>query len=168
MTGLDARTADLHLRGFSRPVIDARRERPESFRYADWTSAAPWNQTPGLYTRYGDVRPLVHSIDDQLVIMGAGDELKLSYDGRSLPPLAAGWTRDFLLLVDGWAKDGDANTAYSQTVEPLPFHSMSRYPYPASEHYPDDAAHRAYRARYNTRRAMRFIDPLVARRQDSR
>jgi len=42
------------------------------------------------------------------------------------------WTRDFLLKVDGWAKDRDPNTAFSATVEPLPFHAMSRYPYPAA------------------------------------
>ena len=64
--------------------------------------------------------------------------------------------------MDGWAKDSDANTAFSQTVEPLPFHSMSRYPYPASEHYPDDASHQAYRRRYNTRPAIRFVHPLMA------
>jgi len=64
--------------------------------------------------------------------------------------------------VDGWAKDSDANTAYSQTVEPLPFHAMTRYPYPASEHYPDDVLHQAYRRAYNTRPAIRFIPPLIA------
>ena len=59
----------------------------------------------------------------------------------SPPPPPAGWTRDFLLKVDGWAKDRDPNTAFSTTVEPLPFHAMSRYPYPAGEHYPADAVH---------------------------
>jgi hypothetical protein len=159
---MDAASANLRLRGFSRAVIHPRREQPEAFEYAHWTSAASWNQTPGWYTRYGDVRELVHTIDDHMVIMGAGDELQLEFDGRGLPPLAAGWRRDFLLLVDGWAKDADANTAFSQTVEPLPFHGMSRYPYPAGERYPEDAAHRRYREQYNTRPAIRFIQPLFA------
>jgi tetratricopeptide (TPR) repeat protein len=162
MTPMDAASANLRLRGFSRAVIHPRREQPEAFEYAHWTSAASWNQTPGWYTRYGDVRELVHTIDDHMVIMGAGDELQLEFDGRGLPPLAAGWRRDFLLLVDGWAKDADANTAFSQTVEPLPFHGMSRYPYPAGERYPEDAAHRRYREQYNTRPAIRFIQPLFA------
>ena len=61
-----------------------------------------------------------------------------------MPPLRAGWQRDYLLRVEGWAKDRDANTAFSQSVLPLPFHAMSRYPYPADEHYPDDALHRDY------------------------
>jgi hypothetical protein len=162
LTPIDAGTADVRLRGFSRPVIDARREQPESFEYARWTPQATWNQTPGLYTRYGDVRELVLAADDRFVIMGAGDELRLHFPAGALPPLRTGERRDFLLLVDGWAKDADANTAYSQTVEPLPFHAMSRYPYPAAEHYPGDAAHRAYEKVYNTRPAIRFVPPLLA------
>ncbi len=120
-----------------------------------------WNPTPGLYTRYGDVRGLLAQTDDRLVIMGSGDELRLSFDAASLPPLPQGWTRDFLLFVDGWAKDRDANTAYSQTVEPLPFHKMSSYPYPASEAYPSDPAHELYRREWNTRPAARLIQPLA-------
>jgi hypothetical protein len=92
--------------------------------------------------------------------MGSGDELRFEFDAAALPPLAAGWTRDFLLRVDGWSKDGDANTAHSGSVEPLPFHAMSGYPYRAGEKYPDDAAHRSYRDAYNVRPALRLIRPL--------
>jgi hypothetical protein len=63
--------------------------------------------------------------------------------------------------VDGYSKDGDANTAFSQTVEPLPFHAMSSYPYPPGEHYPKDATHEAYRSEYNRRPALRLIQPLA-------
>ena len=42
----------------------------------------------------------------------------------------------------------------------LPFHAMSRYPYPANENYPNDAAHDRYRREYNTRPALRLIRPL--------
>ena len=62
--------------------------------------------------------------------------------------------------MDGWAKDADANTAYSQSVLPLPFHGMSEYPYPANEHFPDDAVHREYLKTYITRPALRLILPL--------
>jgi hypothetical protein len=65
------------------------------------------------------------------------------------------------LKVDGWAKDRDANTAFSQTVEPLPFHAMSAYPYRPDEHFPQDAVHERYRREYNTRSALRLIKPLV-------
>jgi hypothetical protein len=120
-----------------------------------------WNPTPGRYTRYGDVRPLVKAVDDRLVIMGSGDELRLLFPARNLPPLKPGSKRDYLLLVDGWAKDGDYNTAFSQSVEPLPFHAMTSYPYPASQHFPDDVVHREYQERYNTRPALRLIRPLA-------
>ena len=122
-----------------------------------------WNPVAGRYTRYGDVRELMDAVDDMFVIMGSGDELRLRFAPASLPPLAAGWTRDFLVLVDGWSKDADANTAFADSVEPLPFHAMSSYPYPVSEHFPDDPAHRAWREKYNIRRPVRFIEPLMAR-----
>ncbi len=82
------------------------------------------------------------------------------FDGSGLPALPSGWTREFLLKVDGWAKDRDANTAFSASVEPLPFHAMSRYPYPAGERYPDDEEHNRYRREYNTRPALRLLRPL--------
>lgn len=160
MTPIDAESADLHFRGFSRPVIHPERKQPEAFDYGRWMPVSAWNPTPGLYTRYGDVLPLVRDADDQLIIMGSGDELRLFFSERNLPALPAGWRRDFLLLVDGWAKDADANTAFSQTVEPLPFHAMSAYPYPPGQRFPDDAAHRRYREQYNTRPALRLLRPL--------
>jgi tetratricopeptide (TPR) repeat protein len=162
LTPIDAESADLHFRGFSTPVIHSRRKQPEGFDYARWMPASMWNPTAGYYTRYGDVKPLVKALDDRLVIMGSGDELRLLFPEQAAGPLRAGWKRDFLLFVDGWAKDADANTAYSQTVDPLPFHGMSQYPYAGGEHFPDDAAHKEYREQYNTRPALRLIRPLVA------
>jgi hypothetical protein len=162
LTPIDAESADLHFRGFSTPVIHSRRKQPEGFDYARWMPASMWNPTAGYYTRYGDVKPLVKALDDRLVIMGSGDELRLLFPEQAAGPLRAGWKRDFLLFVDGWAKDADANTAYSQTVDPLPFHGMSQYPYGNGEHFPDDAAHQWYREQYNTRPALRLLRPLVA------
>ena len=92
--------------------------------------------------------------------MGSGDELKLTFPASQLPRLPDGWSRDFLLLVDGWAKDADANTAFSQSVLPLPFHAMSSYPYKADEHFPDDPEHARYVQDYLTRPALRLIRPL--------
>jgi len=141
-------SADLHFRGFSESG------------YESPTAASFWNPTPGLYTKYGDVKELAQDIDDRLIIVGSGDELALSFNADKFPPLKPGWTRDYLLKVDGWAKDRDPNTAFSQTVEPLPFHNMSVYPYPAQEHFPNDEAHEKYRREYNTRPALRLIRPL--------
>jgi hypothetical protein len=161
LTRLQAETADLRFRGFSKPIIHPERKQPEQFDYQQWLPVTMWNQTPGMYTRYGDVRPLLNEVDDRFVIMGSGDEIRLLFPADKLPPLAAGWTRSFLLKVDGWAKDQDANTAHATTVEPLPFHGMSQYPYPSTEHSPDDEAHRAWREEYNTRPALRLLRPLT-------
>src|SRR5947209_10041625 len=154
LTRLDPETADLRYRGFSHARIHPARTQPESFSYEEWSATTMWNPTAGLYTRYGEVRELLTSADDRLVIMGSGDELRLLFKAKGLPPIARGWTRDFLLLVDGWAKDADANTAYARSVEPLPFHGMSSYPYPEPQHFPHDAAHREYQRSLNTRRPL--------------
>jgi hypothetical protein len=161
MTPIDADAAELHFRGFSRAVIDPARQQPEQFVYDDVRPISNWNPTPGLYTRYGDVQPLVTKVDDKLVIMGSGDELKLRFPAGDLPALPDGWKRDFLLRVDGWAKDADANTAFSQSVLPLPFHGMSAYPYKADEHFPNDDDHQQYIDEYLTRPALRLIRPLA-------
>lgn len=160
VTHLTPARADLRYRGFSRPVIHPERKQPERFDYQSWMPVSMWNPTPGLYTRYGDVRPLLAEVDDRLVVMGSGDEIRLRFDAAALPPLPAGRRRSFLLFVDGWAKDGDANTAFSQTVEPLPFHGMSQYPYPEGESFPGGEVHRRDRERYHTRPALRLLHPL--------
>ena len=151
-------SADLHFRGFSGTRVHPERKQPDTFFHDSVTSNSFWNPTPGLYTRYGDVRDVLRDVDDRPVILGSGDEIRLQF--AAAPPPPAGWTRDFQLKVDGWAKDRDPNTAFSASVEPLPFHAMSRYPYPAGEHFPDDAEHRRYRQEYNTRPALRLIRPL--------
>jgi len=165
LTPMTASTADLRYRGFSTPTIHPERKQPESFDYQRPMPLSNWNPTPGLYTTFGDVTPLLDTIDDRLVIIGSGDEIRLRFSAAALPPLKDGWTRDFLLMVDGWAKDGDANTAHSQTVEPLPFHGMSAYPYPEGEQVPDGELHRAYRERYNQRPALRLLRPLTSTRE---
>jgi hypothetical protein len=120
-----------------------------------------WNPTPGNYTRYGNVAVLLAEPDDKMTVMGSGDEIAMRFAASGLPPLPAGWKRDFLLLVDGWAKDADANTAFSQSVLPLPFHAMSRYPYPPNEAYPQDPEHTQYLHEFLTRPALLLIRPLA-------
>ena len=153
-------SANLHFRGFSESVIHPERKQPDTFLYSHVSPTSYWNPTPGLYTRYGDVRELMTDVDDRLIVMGSGDELRLLFDASSMPTPPAGWTREFLLKVDGWAKDRDPNTAYSQSVSPLPFHGMSRYPYPENESFPHDDRHARYQHDYNTRPALRLIRPL--------
>jgi tetratricopeptide (TPR) repeat protein len=168
MTTLDVAGAALAFRGFSKPHIHPSRRQPEWFDYTQVSATSLWNPTPGLYTRYGDVRELVRAGDDRLAIMGSGDELRLRFEAAGLPAPAPGFGRDFLLLVEGWAKDGDANTAFPETVEPLPFRAMTSYPYPAGENFPDGPAFRAWRREYNTRPALRLIRPLAPARASVR
>lgn len=151
ITELPAHSADLHYRGFSemyRPTSHA----PHLFNYESVIKEAQWRDLAGNYTRYGDVTPLLERIDDMYVIMNAGDEMTVEFDAAKLPPLKDGWVRDFILFSDGWDKDGDINTLFSQTAGPLPFHGMSAYPYPEGENYPDDLEHVRYQLEYNTRR----------------
>ena len=159
MTTLNPDSADLHYRGFSemyRPNAHA----PHLFDYQKVTTDAQWRDLAGYYTRYGDVNPLLQEVDDMYVILNAGDEITVEFDASRLPILKPGWVRDFILYSDGWDKDGDINTLTSQTVEPLPFHGMSAYPYPDTEHYPDGEAHRRYQLEYNTRRVEHRLPPL--------
>jgi Flp pilus assembly protein TadD len=162
-TPIPLESADLHFRGFSETRIDAQRKQPDTFFYNHVSPISFWNPTPGLYTRFGTVANLLRDIDDQFVIMGSGDEVTLRFPVGALQAPAAGSTRDFLLKVDGWAKDRDPNTAFSSTVQPLPFHGMSRYPYQANEHFPRDAAHDSYQRTYNTRPARALLDALESR-----
>jgi hypothetical protein len=84
------------------------------------------------------------------VVMHHGDEITLDFDMRGLGPVPEGWTRTFLVYADGFGKDMDLNSAYPDTVEPLPYHGMSGYPKAAP--YPRDRAHQEYLLKYNTRR----------------
>lgn len=147
---LDPVDADLRWRGFSREITPDGRE-PFGYDYAQVSFGSPWKVMPGRYTREGDVRELLLKTDDMFVISRPGDEISLSFDARKLPPIRAGWTRTFLLYADGYSKEMDINSASPDQVSPLPFHGMTRYPYPATESYPMTAARRAYMDKYNTR-----------------
>ncbi|HEV7747836.1 MAG TPA: FG-GAP-like repeat-containing protein [Pyrinomonadaceae bacterium] len=149
-TSLDPIDARLSWRGFSREITPDGRE-PFGYDYAQVSFGSPWKVMPGRYTREGDVRELLLKTDDMFVISRPGDEISLSFDARKLPPIRAGWTRTFLLYADGYSKEMDINSASPDQVSPLPFHGMTRYPYPDTESYPMTAARRAYFEKYNTR-----------------
>ena len=59
------------------------------------------------------------------MIVASGDEMSLRFAEQPAPP--AGWVRDFVLLGDGWIKDGDFNSTFSKTVLPLPYHAKDEY-----------------------------------------
>lgn len=151
--------ADLRYRGFSR-VERPNRFIPEMPDYQTLNGTTPiWSDLEGNYTRFGPVGELVEEIDDRYVIMNAGDELVFTFPALSEPE--EGMTRDFVLVGDGWVKDGDYNTGFSSTVLPLPYHGMEDYSKvpgkleddPVFQKFPGDWVH--YHTRYVTPRAFR-------------
>ena len=64
------------------------------------------------------------SVDDRYIIMNAGDEMSCDFAEQPAPP--AGWVRDYVIVGDGWIKDGDYNSTFSKTVLPLPYHAKNR------------------------------------------
>lgn len=125
-TRLAAAEASLDYRGFSE-IVAANNSSPGlPVSYEKLLSVGPqWRDLEGYYTRYGDVRELLASVDDRYVIMNAGDELRLRFNAPPAPKF--GFVRDYVLIGDGWVKDGDYNTTFSKTVLPLPQHSSSDY-----------------------------------------
>jgi hypothetical protein len=159
MTRLDAQRADLTWRGFSAETTPDGRA-PFTYDYDRVSPLAPWKLMPGRYTREGDVAPLLAAIDDRFVVSRPGDDIALSFDAQSLPPLPSGWTRTFLLYADGFSKEMNLHSASPDRLDPLPFHRMSSYLYRLPEHYPTTPAHEQYRAHYNTRVVGKSLPPL--------
>ena len=149
---LNPSAANLHYRGFSRAYRKGGRYGPHWFDYSTVSTGQKWRDLVGSYTRYGDVQSLLLEADDKYVIKNAGDETTVEFETKQIPGLHEGWVRDYLIHSVGWVKDGDMNTASGQTVEPLPFHGMSRYPYGPDESYPSDPDHKEYLQNYNTRK----------------
>jgi hypothetical protein len=144
-------SADLHYRGYSKMFRKGGRYGPHWFDYSQVESGQKWRDLTGTYTRYGDVTELLLAADNKYIIANAGEEVTIHFDASGLPQLQEGWKRDFLIYSVGWVKDGDLNTAFGQTVTPLPFHEMTSYPYGAQESYPSNKEHEDYMNKYNTR-----------------
>ena len=142
--------ATLRRLGFPREVSPDGRL-PLVYDYDQRDLFAPFHALSGAYTRYGSVLELLRGSDDQFALVGPGDEIALRFNAAALPAVPSGQTRSFVLVSHAYCKDMDLYTGTPQTVEPLPFRAMSRYPYPATEHYPDTEATRRYRQTYNLR-----------------
>ncbi len=157
---LNVQLASLHssnlvYRGFSR-VTAADRSSPETPDYKVLEGTMPrWRDLVGYYTRFGDVAELLREVDDRYVIMNAGDEMQFLFETLPEPP--AGWKRDFVLVGDGWVKDGDYNTAFSKTVLPLPAHGSPEYTTPPTTLHQDPVyqKHAADWQSFHTR----YVDP---------
>jgi len=144
-TEIAPRSAELSFKG----VSDYEQTPYPNYDYYDIVNPDPASRT-GSFTRFGDVRELLLDADDRYVIMDTGDDLAVSFDEP--PPPASGMTRTYMIHADGY------HNSRTGSVEPLPFHGMSGYPYGDDEHYPDTDFHTAYREEWNTRH--KSADPI--------
>jgi tetratricopeptide (TPR) repeat protein len=149
LTPVPLARAQLKFHGFPLKIED----RPPGnvkYIYEKASATGPYTRPAGAYTRYGDVRTLLDSIDDKFVLFGSGDEVALDFDPATLPALPRGWVRDYFFIANGYEKDMDFYAYRGDTVEPLPFRKMDTYPYPGKS-FPSDAEHLNYLLEYNTR-----------------
>ena len=142
--GSRRRSADLHFLGYPREYSpDGRQPNLDYYHNCDRAvPGSPWTATTPATARWPS---LLGEADDCYVIMGPGEELTLRFPADAFGPVPPGCRRTFILKTDSYCKDMDLYTAYPDTVEPLPFHAMSGYPYGPDEHYPDTPKTRAYR-----------------------
>jgi tetratricopeptide (TPR) repeat protein len=155
---LDPEAAELRFRGFSE-MRRADRSSPETPEYGRLASTGQrWRDLVGYYTRFGDVRELLSKVDDRVVIVNAGDELLLRFAALAAP--REGWARDYVLVGNGWIKDGDYNSQFSKTVLPLPSRDREYYTTPPTR-LEDDPVYRRfpedwqnYHTRYVTPRSF--------------
>ncbi len=119
--------------------------------YEKTSATGPYTRPAGTYTRYGDVLPLLTGLDDESVVFGSGDEVRLDFDPANLPALPQGWERDYFFAAYGYEKDMDFYAAEGNFVAPLPFLKMGNYPYAPNKSFPLDDAHVNYLLEYNTR-----------------
>jgi tetratricopeptide (TPR) repeat protein len=157
MNRLQPARAELRYRGFSKTDY-VRHDVPETPHYDQLANVGQrWRDLTGYYTRYGEVGELLASVDDRYVIMNAGDELRLAFSAPAAP--GPGMARDFVLIGDGWVKDGDYNTSYSKTVLPLPRHQHPEYKaFSAELELEEDPVYRQHARDWQTYHT-RFVTP---------
>jgi tetratricopeptide (TPR) repeat protein len=149
-TELPLASAHLAFRGYPQQIEGAT-PGDLTYRYDHISATGPFQWQRGSYTRYGDVTPLLRHIDDKYVVFGSGEDIDAEFSTAPLPPLPPGWKRDYFFYANGFVKDMDFYEAMPFTVAALPFHGMGRYPYPSSEHYPEDNRSMRYQLDWNNR-----------------
>jgi hypothetical protein len=119
---------------------------PQRLPHYDYAQRAPlWDtrHQRGLYTAFGDVRPLVEQTDDAVAIFGPGEEVELRFKPPGASP-PEGWTRRYVLRTTGWCKDMDLFTKDGETLGPLPRRDEASPSSPAR-----DALHAKFNTRYS-------------------
>lgn len=149
-TELPLAFATEHFRGYPKQ-IDGSSPGDLGYDYNLVSLTGPFQRERGSYTRFGDVTPLMKTVDNRFAIFGSGEEIAADFDTTALPPLPPHWKRDYFFYANGYVKDMDWWDASPFTVAQLPFHKMTAYPYPAGESFPAHARALAYRLNWNDR-----------------
>ncbi|MEM9702299.1 MAG: FG-GAP-like repeat-containing protein, partial [Planctomycetota bacterium] len=144
----DVIEAKLRYRGFSARRWPTTGNGPDQFDYQTVSPAPLWPPMSGPFTRYGEVAELLTDADDKQVVLASGDEMALRF---AVPPLRAGWTRDFVLHSVGYDKDANLHTVHGQGVLPMPHAGMRRYPPPPDRPFLRTPAMQEYWEEYQTR-----------------
>ncbi|MGC9291535.1 MAG: FG-GAP-like repeat-containing protein [Acidobacteriaceae bacterium] len=150
-TELPLASAQLAFRGYPQQIEGKKPGDALTYDYDHNSQTGPFLRARGNYTRYGDVTPLLQKIDDRFVIFGTGEDMDLEFSAAPLPPLRNGWTRDYFFYANGFVKDMDFYEASPYTVAAMPFHGMSTYPYPATEHPAIGPSQMQYELEWNGR-----------------
>jgi tetratricopeptide (TPR) repeat protein len=142
--------AHLAFRGYPKQVEGAT-PGDLTYDYQQISATGPFLWARGTYTRYGEVTPLLQRVDNRYVIFGTGEEIDAEFSAGALPTLPAGWKRDYFFYANGFVKDMDWWEASPFTVAQMPFHGMSKYPYPWGEHFPETLSADRYWLEWNSR-----------------
>jgi len=125
---------------------------PQANLYQEFVSPAT---SSGNFTRYGNVTELLLNEDDEFVVGRQGDTISLQFPTDNLAPMLEGMERDYFFFVACWFKVEYANYGFGPgfgfTVDPLPFHNMSGFPYPLDKESYSFNAHLRYLQEDNTR-----------------
>lgn len=150
-TDLTVTRAELQYKGYFREVSPDGKL-PLLYDH-DYVDPAPLARLGGVLTRLGDVTSLLQADDDQHCLVGPGDEVRIEFEDKGLPPLPEGWTRAFMVKSVGYCKDADPFTAGSDNVGPLPWKGMPAFPFGREGERPLDPDYERYLKTYQTRPA---------------
>jgi tetratricopeptide (TPR) repeat protein len=143
--------ARLGHRGYTREISPDGMQ-PLIYDY-DYVDPAPLASFRGKLTRHGDVTRLLEADDDQLCLIGPGDEVQIEFSASDLPPLPTRWTRSYVVRGIGYCKDVDPFTATSDSTLPLPWRAMPAFPFGPAVKRHNDPAYESYLKTYQTRPA---------------
>ena len=136
----DAAAAVLGRALLPRVLPDARARSPDGpqvFVHDDVSQrAALGRHGRALHALRRRARSCSTAADDRYVVMKGGDAVRLRFDAAALPPLPAGWVRDYLIVLDGWDKDADKNTVAGPDGRAAPVPRDGRRAVTASSPFP--------------------------------